>query len=210
MNRQSFTRILAQAQQGKPQAFNTFFKSLYAECKQQLWRYTQSTLESEEVIAETMLAFWELFVEEGRPLPKNVEGYFYTMCVNTCHRMKREKRKVVLKSEPLGVFVADDVVSQAEPAFRTHKLETSAADKPAFGADKLETSNFRKTVAFNNALDKLCAKCRKLFDTILVKGVKMKAVWRDLGYKNYQAIVNDKIRCTKKLKRILFLALEKE
>ena len=186
MNKQNFTQILEQAQQGKPQAFNAFFKSLYAECKQQLWRYTQSTLDTEEVIAETMLAFWELFVEEGRPLPKNVEGYFYTMCVNTCHRMKREKRKVVLREI--------ESVSQAEPAF---------------GVDKLETSDFRKTAAFNNALDKLCTRCRKLFDTILVKGVKMKAVWQDLGYKNYQAIVNDKIRCTKELKRILFLDLEK-
>ena len=207
MNAQNFTQILAQARQGKPQAFNNFFKSLYAECKQQLWRYTQSTLEAEEVIAETMLAFWELFVEEGRPLPENVEGYFYTMCVNTCHRMRRERRKVVFDpvsqakletSEALHVFV--DVASQAE-------FETSKTDDVVSQAE-LETNNFRKTVAFNNALDQLCAKCRKLFDTILVEGVRMKAVWRDLGYKNYQAIVNDKIRCTKKLKRILFLDLD--
>jgi len=59
----------------------------------------------------------------------------------------------------------------------------------------------RKFAAFNRAVARLCKKCRKLFDKILVEGVKLKGVWEELEYRNYRAIVDAKYHCKKELKR---------
>ncbi len=183
MDAANFTAILQQARNGNPTPFNQFFLGLYKNCTSRLWRYTKSAVDSDEVFSKTTLAFWELFVVGGKPLPEeNVEGYFYRMCVNSWYHMQRSDGKILLQKEPV-----EDVVREA-----------GQTDGELFAALKKDE---RKFAAFNRAVARLCAKCRQLFNEILVEGVKLKEVWEALGYRNYRAIVDAKYHCKKELKK---------
>jgi len=60
--------------------------------------------------------------------------------------------------------------------------------------------------AINLASDK----CKKIIELHLEGGLTLREIWKKLGYKSYQAIVQTKYNCKKKLGNYIFLELNKE
>lgn len=191
MDSSNLKEILKQAKKGQTKDFNEFFVEAYAKCKPKLLQLTKSQFDTDDLFAEVMAKFWERFVIKEETLPtENINGYIYRMCINAFHNMKRKQN-----SEKLDFF---------------HNLPDKISEEEGNDDDlwnELKNDEVKYT-AFQNAIKKLCDKCKSLFDAILFEGKKLKDLWEPMGYKNYQLIVQAKYNCKKKLTRYFFIELE--
>ncbi len=192
MNHTNFSHVFEAAQNGNSKDFNHFFAQVKQKCQPKLLQLTKSQFDADEVFAQVLLKFWERFVEGKQELPsQNIEGYIYRMCINAFHNMQRKRKneRVDYKEE------FDRDISEGE-----HKSDEDLWEE-------LITDEVKHT-SLRNAIANLCQKCKTLY-TYLINGEKLKNIWEELGYKNYQGIVQAKYNCKKELKRKFFVELNK-
>lgn len=193
----SFAHIIEEYHNGNKLPFNQFFKETYKNTRGRLVTLMKSEVDADDIFSECMHKFYELFIVQGKPVPDtNAEGYIYQMCKNACISSFRKKKRYELVSN-------DDLkLKNTDQASSTEKIEDNQH------WTELEKEDHKK-MALTKALGLLGKKCKKLFDKNITEKIKLKNLWEELGYINYQAIVMAKYNCKKELSGIFFTELHK-
>ncbi len=183
MTESDILNIINQAIEGNELPFNTFFEKTFRKLQPKLQAITNCEHDTKDVYLICMQKFWERFVINKEPLPNNCNGYIYVMCRNAFLLKKRE-----IKSS----FVLSGDIEKHQMAIHAHTLPNEKKDNSA--EDELLKYN-----ALAIALETLCPKCKSLIENDLDKETKLKDLMVEFGYSNYQALVQAKYNCKKRL-----------
>ncbi len=187
--------IIECAQKGNELPFNTFFDLTYKKIKPKLLSLTKSLDDSQEIFIISMQKFWERFVINQENLPHNSTGYILTMCKNAWLMQKRSKKDTFISVEnPLEYQVLKQQDTQVDGIEESHTTEN------------IELLRHKALV---QALNMLSDKCRSLIENELNDDRKLKDLQEELGFKNYQALVQAKYNCKKRLVRKVYEVIEK-
>ncbi|WP_218599728.1 hypothetical protein [Polaribacter sp. NJDZ03] len=185
-------KIIGSAINGNELLFNRFFEDTFKKLLPKLTVLTNSNDDAQEIFVTSMHKFWERFVIKQEKLPHNSTGYIYMMCRNAWFLNKRQPwSKVILDSNNTYILTKSN----------DDNLDT------AQNKEDIENSNLLKHKALSIAINLLCDKCTKLIETELDKNIKLKDLQQEMGYANYQALVQAKYNCKKKLVKKVFEAL---
>ncbi len=90
-------------------------------------------------------------------------------------------------------------------------LENSAAEVSPSSRESVENDNEKwlRQKALSEALENLNQKCRELLETELDSDKSLKDLQGELGFVSYQAVVQAKYNCKKKLVKEVFTVLNK-
>ncbi|MBQ4818909.1 hypothetical protein [Aquimarina sp. MMG016] len=183
MNKNKLEKIIEQAIQGNELPFDRFLKDLFEQLKPKLLSLTQSRQEAEDIFIAAMQKFWERFVIRQEKIPENSMGYIFVMCKNNW---------LISKRHPWNSIVLKEVLSEDHKLNDQHNLN---ADDPM---ENLEVEWLQKR-ALSQALDTLSEKCKTLMQSEMDPNTKLKDLQRQLGFQNYQALVQAKYNCKKRL-----------
>lgn len=176
-------KIIYQARLGNELPFNGFLKDIFLRLRPKLVSLTNSDQETEEIFLLSMQKFWERFVINEESLPQNPVGYVFIMCKNAWLMSKRHPWNAVLLKENIG----DHQITQ--------ETSYNLADEPK---EYLELEWLKKR-ALSEALDTLSPKCRTLMQSEIDPNIRLKDLQKSLGFNNYQALVQAKYNCKKRL-----------
>lgn len=134
--------------------------------------------------------FWERFYIRGEALPKNVNGYLFTMANNAVidyRKMKNKKREVELDL---------DLVTNR---FQKYFVDQSISDDKVDHEEKENMYNALE-LAFGN----LCSKCKTLLQYNIFEKKKIKTIYQELGFPTPNAATKKKISCINELKKLVY------
>ncbi len=195
MDKDDLTYIIKCARNGNEAPFNSFFDRVFKKIRTGLSSITGSQEDAKEVFLISMQKFWERFVINQEELPLNSTGYIFMMCKNAWLMQKRGLWGSVVYSEEQGRkannLIENDVFDYQE-------------DK-----DNIDSDHYTKHKALALALDELSPKCKTLIENELNPNIQLKDLQNELGYSNYQALVQAKYNCKKRLIKKVYEVLEK-
>ncbi len=192
MTTAEFEKIIAQAKAGNEIPVNRYFKDLYVKFKPRLMSITHSAQDADDIYMEAMYKFWRDFVKGDKKLPDNIDGYLYVAAKNVwldqCR--KKERRKIVPMEN-----VAYTMSEAPEVESRQELIEQ-------------ETLEAKKQSAWKKAVQRMCDKCTQIYQQHIIQKQKLSKLWKEMGYKNHQGIIQAKYNCKKELTRLFFEELE--
>ncbi len=175
--------IIDQAKCGNELPFNTFFEETYKKLYPKLCLLTRSSDDIKDSYLASMLKFWERFVILKEDLPNNPTGYIYIMCKNA---LLLKKRNTKIQVDVNG--------------FNEELIKNSFAEKYSDERQiAAENNDLLKHRALSTALDTLSPKCKALMELEFDKEIKIKDLMVKYEYSNYQALVQAKYNCKKRL-----------
>ena len=179
-------QIIKEARNGNELPFNKFLKRTFIDLKKQLILLTKSESKAEDIFIEGMQKFWERFIIQQNEIPKNSKGYIFMICKNIWLMEKRNHwNKIVLKDS----FLDHEVIS-------------------ADDYDKNEDNELTlRKKSLGIALTMISAKCKELMELSMDASIKLIDCMELLGYETYQALIQAKYNCKKKLIKEVFTAL---
>ncbi len=183
MEKHEVQTIIDHAIQGNYFPFNRFFEETFQTLHPKLERLTTTEEDIKDMYLVSMQKFWERFVLQQEAIPDNSVGYIYRMCKNAFLLKKREAWASVILSE-------DPMMDQAVQWEDTLGNEEEKRDAHA---------EFLQFKALEIALETLSPKCKALMEEALDTETKLKDVVDTFGYTNYQALVQAKYNCKKRL-----------
>lgn len=193
MKGKSVETIIESAIEGNEAPFNQYIENVCHELLPKLIAITSSVEDAKDVFIRSVQKFWERFVLQQETLPDNPIAYLFMMCKNAWLMQKRNKWNLVtLIDEP---YKYGDIESNENPL---SEKERSIH----------EEEYFMKQKALTLAMEKMSGKCKALIETELDNRVKLKDLQNDLGFTNYQALVQAKYNCKKRLIRLVFDVLK--
>lgn len=182
MSKQKLEKIVEQAIEGNELPFDNFLQELFKKLHPQLFALIGSSHDIEDIYIRSMQKFWERFVIQQEKLPKNSAGYIFQMCKNTWLMSKRHPwNTVILKDE-----LQDRDTLNAQNKTTVNQIQD------------LEEEWLQKR-ALSKALEELSPKCKILIESEIDASIKLKDLQHELGYKNYQSLVQAKYNCKKRL-----------
>lgn len=183
MNTKSIEKIVKEAIAGNELPFNRFLEDLYKYLSPKLYSLTNSKAEADDIFITSMQKFWERFVMNQEKLPHNSEGYVYMMCKNAWLMSKRHPWSSVVLHNTLYEYhnTTDDTIKE-----KNHFNQETEQE-------------WLKMKALSEGLESLSPKCKTLIETEIDQNTKLKDLQDTLGYKNYQALVQAKYNCKKRL-----------
>lgn len=170
--------IIKEAIKGNELPFNIFFENTFLKLKPSLQKITNCEDDTKEIYVTSMQKFWERFIINKEELPKNSTGYIYQMCKNAFLLKKRNNWSSVVLSDNIEKHSSNNLVDPL-------RIDT-----------KEELLKFK---ALTTALETLCPKCKTLIENEFDKKIKLKDLMSELGYSNYQALIQAKYNCKKRL-----------
>jgi len=177
--------ILDNAIKGNEIPFNRFFKNTFDSLLPRLKHFIESEEEAKEIFVITMQKFWECFVIKQQKVPSNCIGYIYIMCKNTWLLQKKKYNNTI----PIN----DQILNY-------YKNLSNDTNENEFISDELMNDDqFLKHKALTKAIEDLSPKCKTLIEVDLDPDIKLKNLQKTLGYDNYQALVQAKYNCKKRL-----------
>jgi len=177
--------IIDKAIQGDELPFNRFFKNTYQTLFPKLLVFTKSKEVVEEIYIVCMQKFWECFVMNRQDLPHNSTGYIYIMCKNYWLLSQKQQKKTVF---------FEDVPQELQ------KIEKEEEpNEIPFTQSSVSEDEFVKHKALSMALETLSSKCKELMEADLDPKIQLKSLQETFGYSNYQALVQAKYNCKKRL-----------
>ncbi len=202
MGKYDWNHIVNEGRVGNEAPFNALLQPLYdADFKWQLLKVTQSEEMAFEVFLNAMTKFWERFILKKEHLPKgNIKGYIHNMARNNFLDLKRkDNRKSNLKTVELDdTLLGFSAKGLSEENMYVNRQESVDG----------QTSENRKLRSLSTAIGKLCDDCKTLIERNVFEGEKLKSLKIEMGYTgSYQAIVEKKKRCIKKLTKLFFVEL---
>lgn len=180
MAESDINEIINQAIQGNEFPFDRFFENTFRKISPKLISLTKCKEDAQEVYVISMHKFWERFVINQQELPHNSIGYIYMMCKNAWLHQKKN----------WTILEIDDA---------SYQHLTSGEKSLDQSAEKEIDDNLLKHKSLSLALEQLSPKCRKLMETEFDNDLKLKDLQDDLGFTNYQALVQAKYNCKKRL-----------
>ena len=177
-------KIIEDARNQRESSFAAFLKETFIRLKKQLVSLTKSETRAEDIYIEAMQKFWERFVIQEHEPPKNPEGYIYRICKNLWLMEKRDPwNRIVLKD-----------------SFKDHEVGT-------FEESETNEQNEIRERSLQIALNAISSKCKKLMELSMDTSIKLVDCVELLGYETYQALIQAKYNCKKKLIKEVFNAL---
>jgi len=151
-----------------------------------------------EIYLNGMTKFWERFVLHSESLPdKNVKGYIFRMLRNN---YVDEKRKLNRKKS-LN-YVELDQRKLVHQYTNRIMVNENITEHDFQNNQELEQ---KYLVALENAISRLSDDCKKLIERNVFEGEKLKVLKSEFGYTgSYQAIVEKKKRCIRKITKLFF------
>lgn len=193
MKDESIEKAIKNAILGDEVLFNKFIENIYSELLPKLIVLTSSVDSARDVFIQSIQKFWERFVIKQEQLPENTVAYIYRMCKNAWLMQKRNQwNMVMLTSEPYSY--------QAVDGSDHFLLESDQAVK--------DSEDLYRQKALTLALEQMSEKCKQLIEAELDKQVKLKDLQDELGYHNYQSLVQAKYNCKKRLAKMVFGVLK--
>ncbi|KAA1247536.1 RNA polymerase sigma factor [Aquimarina sp. RZ0] len=179
-------QIISKAIQGNELPFNTFLKETFTALLPKLLVLTKSRDEAKEVFIISMQKFWECFVIKQQKLPHNSIGYIYIMCKNAWLLQKREQERIAVLNNEIIHTQVDNQINESP-------------ENSAFDREMEAEEHTLKHKALTMALETLSPKCKTIMETDLDPKNQLKSLQEPLGYTNYQALVQAKYNCKKRL-----------
>lgn len=198
MTQEKWITVVEAFKAGREQSFEKRLIPFYKRNQFQLFKLTQSKETAWNVFVESMINFREQFLIGNERLPNNINGYIFqsqrNIWIDVC-RKQNKKRQIQTKTVE---------VAQLEGALSFGNTVT-APEPYHWEAQDSEAS---KLIALEKAISKLCDSCRKLIERNVFDKIRLKVLKEEMNYtSSYQAIVEKKKRCMKKLTKLFFLEL---
>ncbi len=193
MDQSEIKKIIDSAINGNEFPFDRFFEDTFKKLLPKLSFLTKSKEDAKEVFVISMQKFWERFVINQEELPHNSVGYIYMMSRNAWLLQKRKLWDAVTLSEEPEVF-RDQEMNEYDPTIETEIKEEMDED-------------LLKHKALSTAMNLLSPKCKTLIEAVLDDTVRLKDLQETLGFGNYQALVQAKYNCKKRLVQKVYEAL---
>jgi len=196
---QKWEKVVAAYKDGNERPFDQLLiKEYHKEHKPRLLSLTRSADDAWLIYVEAMLKFRDKFVLSDLPLPNNPDGYINRMerniWIDICRKRnkKRQIHYVDIEVKQLGAMLTT-AVAEYDPLFeKVSNEETYLA-------------------ALEIAIGKMCDKCREIIEKNIFQNIKLKTLKVEMNYTgSYQAIVEKKKRCIKKLTKIFFMELNQQ
>jgi len=193
--------VIDAARQGSSRAFDLQVVAVYQNYhKKALIGVVGSEKECWEIYLLAVTKFWEKYIMAGNTLPeKNINGYLFMMCKNVYYDKCRKKNSATAQS----TFLVND--------FKTIKQDKySKAENPDSEQDILHSDQQNEAYLFklNKAIEKLCDDCKAIVEENILGNLKLKELKEKIKYGGgYQAIVQKKKRCLKKLTKYFYQEL---
>jgi len=188
MSTAKFKKIIAEARAGNEIPVNRFFKDLYVKFKPRLMGITRSAQDADDIFMEAMYKFWRDFVKGNKKLPDNIDGYLYITAKNIWldQRRKKERRQTVPMENVAFTMSVEPDVEYHQELIEQEAIET------------------RKQTAWQKAVQRMCDKCKQIYQQHIINNQKLSKLWKEMGYKNHQGIIQAKYNCKKELTRLFF------
>ncbi len=186
--------IFEKAILGDEKAFNLFFNKSWQQMRLSLISLTSSEEEANHIFVKGMTILWENFIVQKKDPPENIQAYLYIICKNEWLAERKIKN-----NDPI-LLPIDDIYGELEEVENPSIKELKEAEEQDLGIKKL----------LKKAVENASEKCRKIIDLHIYQGVRLKKIWQSLGYASYQAIVQAKYNCKKKLGNYVFLQMQRE
>ena len=184
--------IFEEAIAGNKEAFNRFFTESWKQLNVSLQKLTHSEQEARRIFICGMTILWESFILKQQNPPENVQAYLYVICKNEW--LAEKKRK------------------QAEGSLidlqTTKAIATEEPQSPDEVSRKEDDDLLIKKLMVE-ALEKASERCKKIMELHIEGGKRLKELWPKLGFNSYQAIVQAKYNCKKRLGNYVFRQLQK-
>jgi len=193
MDQSEIKKIIDSARNGNEFPFDRFFEDTFPKLLPKLNFLTKSRESAKEVYVISMQKFWERFVINQEEVPHNSVGYIYMMCRNAWLLQKRKPWDAVTLSEEPEVF-RDQELDDYDPSLETEIKEEMNDD-------------LLRHIALSTAMNLLSPKCKTLMDEELDNTIRLKDLQEELGFGNYQALVQAKYNCKKRLIQKVYEAL---
>lgn len=198
MTQEKWIPLITAFKTGQEQSFEKQLIPFYKKNQFQLFKLTQSKEDSWNVFVESMVKFRERFLLGTERIPNNVNGYiFQSQCniwIDIC-RKRNKKRQIQTKT--VSVTQLESVVNAGKVA--------STQEHHHWEEQESEVNRLK---ALEIAISKLCDSCRQLIERNVFDKIKLKVLKEEMNYtSSYQAIVEKKKRCIKKLTKLFFLEL---
>ena len=176
MSTQELQNIIAEWEKGNEQPFQKLFRKLYTKTLPSIKKLTKSSTAAEEVFMEGIHTFLEHFFIAKKTPPQNTFSYFYMICRNVWF---------------------DNHIKQKHPHLYNDQLEI--ADEEGLLKTSDDNTSHLKKVAWARAIEQLKGLCKKIFQLHIEEGRRLKSLWQELDFNNYQSLVQANYRCKKKL-----------
>ncbi len=149
---------------------------------------TQSTDDAREICSMVITKFWERFVVRGEEIPKNVNGYIYTMAHNAFINFSKVKDRMMKQHVELKTD-------------RLNNIFVSDGDSMSTGGKQEEEKMY---TALESAFAKLGEKCRKLIKMNVYEKKKIKDIHQELGIPTANAATKKKVSCINNLRKLMY------
>lgn len=180
MGTRELQEVIVEWENGNDRPFQKLYRKLYDKTFPSIKNLTKSSIQAEDAFMEGLYIFLEHFFIGKRTLPENIFNYFYRMCYN--------------------IWYDSHLKQKYSPIFND-QLKVQDAEYPEL--ESQVPHNHLKQVALAKAIERLEGLCKKIFQLHIEDGKKLKNLWSELGFKNYQSLVQTNYRCKKKLTQIV-------
>lgn len=197
MTQEKWITIIERFKAGQEKSFEKALIPYYKKNQFQLFKITQSKEDAWTIFVESMVNFRERFLLNAERVPNNINGYIFqsqrNIWIDIC-RKRNKKRQIKTKAVE---------VAQLEGALGFGNVATA----PEYHWEEQESEESRLK-SLEIAISKLCDNCRQLIERNVFDKIKLKVLREEMNYtSSYQAIVEKKKRCIKKLTKLFFLEL---
>ncbi|MGD1847165.1 MAG: hypothetical protein ACFB10_17380 [Salibacteraceae bacterium] len=182
----TLTSIFQDASRGNEAAFNAFLKTTWEELAPPLTALVGPPKEARELFLYGISILWEQLVVHQRMAPQNPSAYLFVVCKNEWLSRKKQATQ--------GQLVYDSVQfdHQTSDLLSSEELHSKEAQQQEMEA------------LLKEGIAQCSDKCKQIIELHLVQGRKLKSLWKELGYESYQAIVQAKYNCKKRLSNYIF------
>jgi len=202
MTQEKWSAIIKTYKAGQTQPFEEKIMPLYKKSKGLLFNI--EGLNSEEdawlVFSDSLVKFRQLFLIGSEPIPNNVNGFLYTaqknIWIDICRKRNRKRQ---VKLNMMDKTQLEYVCAGS----------TALALRSVYSYQEEQVLESKRLHALDRAIGKLCDNCRKIIEEHALEGKKLKVLKEEMNYttSSYQAIVEKKKRCMKKLTKLFFMEL---
>ncbi|MEM9546276.1 MAG: hypothetical protein AAGA77_09885 [Bacteroidota bacterium] len=180
--------IIAEAQKGNELPFDAFFKKTFFALQKQLVRMTGSENEARILFVEAMEKFWDRFVIAQKELPDNIKGYIFMICKNLW---------LIQKRDPWNKVTLYDTYQENWKVTEDNSPLDGFTPAPSLSEESLE-----------KGLNALGEKCKTLLLMSMDASIKLIDHQKRLGYATYQAMIQAKYNCKKRLIKEVMKAMD--
>ncbi len=192
----NWNKAFSEAFNGKNRLLNRHLENLHDSLVLPLSRKkAKNEFDAKEIASLSIAKFWERFYLKKEPLPSNIEGYVYTITVNTVFYFYKVKNKLRMKETDLDWDNLARILSGKTGLEKTYTQS--------------EEQNEKETLykAMETAMEKMCDVCKNLLRRSILEKKKLIDIHMELGIPSANAASKKKVKCMDKLIKLSYQEL---